>query len=243
MGRISLDEVDRYSGSGGGGFFSLKDDGDTAIVRILYDGIKDVEPYVCHKVKIDGRDRNVSCLTTDNKRCPFCEGGIPRSVKVFVPIVDLDDEREDRVLIWERGKTFLGELSSLCAEYAEDMALYQNVFKIRRIGRKGETSTKYQILPYLGTKKNPVDNDVAREELPDLPNIVGGVVLEKSAEDMEYYLSEKQFPPEEEGVVRRKSRARDEDEDDEDLPFGKEDDEDEEEERPRRRSERRVPTY
>ena len=42
MGRVRYDEVDKYGGQGGAGFFSLKDDGDTARVRFMYNGIDDV---------------------------------------------------------------------------------------------------------------------------------------------------------------------------------------------------------
>ena len=63
MGRVRYDEVDKYGGQGGAGFFSLKDDGDTARVRFMYNGIDDVEAFAVHQIEgEDGRKRYVNCL-------------------------------------------------------------------------------------------------------------------------------------------------------------------------------------
>ena len=42
MARFRASEADNYGGNGGGGFFSLSNDGDTAQVRFMYNGIDDV---------------------------------------------------------------------------------------------------------------------------------------------------------------------------------------------------------
>ena len=57
---------------------------------------------------------------------------------------------------------------------------------------------------------------VTLEDLPEVPNPLGGLVLDKSAEDMDFYLESGYFPPDgddedEQPVRRRESRDRDRD--------------------------------
>lgn len=196
--RFKHDEVDKYGGNGGGGYFSLKDDGDTARVRFMYNNIEDVEGFAVHEVEIEGRKRYVNCLRDYNSPlddCPFCREHKKQLAKLFVPIYNLD---EDKVQVWERGKKFFGEISSLIARYSnENSPFCAEIFDIQRQGKKGSTSTQYL--------KFPVDNDgTTLDELPELPKILGGLVLDKSAEDMEYYLETGNFPPEDDEPVRRR---------------------------------------
>ena len=52
MGAFKANEdMDHYGGQGSAGFFSLKDDKDTARVRFMYSGIEDVQGYAVHEVK------------------------------------------------------------------------------------------------------------------------------------------------------------------------------------------------
>ena len=55
MGRFGASEVDNYGGSGGSSFFTLKDDGDVARVRFMYNSMEDVVGYAVHEVEIDGK--------------------------------------------------------------------------------------------------------------------------------------------------------------------------------------------
>lgn len=224
MGRFKADEFDNYGGSGGGGFFSLKNDKDTAQVRFLYNGVEDIEGNAVHKVRVgtrkDGKpdERYVDCLRSYKDPidvCPFCAAGKKQEAKLFVPLYNID---EDKVQIWDRGKKFFQKISSLCARHPNFVS---NIFEIERCGERGDTSTTYEVYH--------VEKDDAQLEDFDMPDM-STIVLEKSADDMEYYLQEGQFPPtdddEEERPTRRRSSRRDDDE--------------EEEERPRRR-ERRTP--
>lgn len=213
MGRVKYDEVDKYGGQGGAGFFSLKDDGDTARVRFMYNGIDDVEAFAVHQIEgEDGRKRYVNCLREYRQpldTCPFCRERKPTQVKLFVPIYNVD---EDKVQIWERGKKFVQKMVSLCGRYSNsDTPLCAHEFDIERRGKKGDTSTTYEIYP--GDK-----DDTTLEDLPDVPNPLGGLVLDKTAEDMEFFLESGYFPPDgeddadEQPVRRRESRDRERDE-------------------------------
>lgn len=209
MGRVKIDEIDRYGGQGGAGFFSLKDDGDTARVRILYDSIEDIEAYAVHKVNMDGAKfgRYVSCLRSYDEphdKCPFCRDKVPQQVRLFIPLYNID---EDKIQIWDRGKKFAQKLTSLCHRYPN---LVSHVFEIERNGKAGSQQTTYEI--YETDEDDTTLEDFAEE----LPDVFGGVVLEKSADDMEYFLDTMdddnygEFPPEDnedtEPVRRRGSK-------------------------------------
>ena len=209
MGRVRYDEVDKYGGQGGAGFFSLKDDGDTARVRFMYNGVDSIEAFAVHQIEgEDGRKRYVNCLRDYRDpidKCPFCREKKQTQVKLFIPIYNVD---EDKVQIWERGKKFVQKMVSICSRYSNsDTPLCSHTFDIERSGKKGDTSTTYEIYP--------ADKDnTTLEDLPEVPNPLGGLVLDKSAEDMDAFLETGYFPPEDDEdetpVRRRESREREE---------------------------------
>lgn len=223
MGRVAFDDIERYGGQGGAGFFSLKNDKDVAQVRILYNGVEDIEGYAVHKVDVRGSQygRYVNCLRKydePRENCPFCRENIAQQVRLFIPLYNID---EDKMQIWDRGKKFASKITSLCSRYPN---LVSHVFEIERNGKPKDQQTSYEI--YEVDK-----DDTTLEDLDiDIPDMLGGVVLDKSADDMEYYLEEGEFPPdedEEELPVRRRGSRRDESDTD--------GEESEEEERPRGR--------
>lgn len=200
MGRFSYEEADNYGGNGGAGFFSLKNDKDTARVRFMYRDMQDVEGYAVHQAEVNDKKRYVNCLRNYNDpvdKCPFCASGKTQQAKLFIPLYDVESEQ---VKIWERGKKFFGQLSSLCSRYPN---LVSTEIEIERNGKKGDTGTTYSLYP-------AAPDDTTLEDLPELPVIIGGLVLDKSAEEMEYYLDYGDFPNSDDGetpVQRRGSRS------------------------------------
>ena len=197
MARVRLDEADRYGGSGGAGFFQLKNDGDKAKVRIMYDTIDDVDVYSVHE--IDAVDENGRVIMGKNNRpvkkyvnclrkyddpiddCPFCREGRNVTVKIFIPIYNID---QDKVQIWERGKNYSKRLARIASKYD---SIVSQVFEIERDGAAGYQKTEYYIEP-VGKP-----DGTTLEDLPPIEKFAN--LLEKSADDMEYYLQEGQFPP------------------------------------------------
>ena len=59
---FSVLDADNYGGQGGGGYFRLKNDHDTAQVRFLYDSIDDVQGYAVHEIQVGDKKRYVNCL-------------------------------------------------------------------------------------------------------------------------------------------------------------------------------------
>lgn len=201
MARFNTETADKYGGQGGAGYFSLKNDKDVARVRFMYNGIDDVEGYAVHQVEIDGKKRYVNCLREYNEpkdKCPFCREGMFTTAKLFVPLYNVD---EDKVQVWERGKKFVAKISSICARYPN---VVSHVFEIERNGKKGEQTTTYEIYE--------VDKDeTTLEDLPEASNPLGTIVLDKSADDMDFFLDNGYFPPDGDEVpVRRRSSRSEE---------------------------------
>lgn len=204
MARFRADEADNYGGQGGGGFFSIQNDKEVKQVRFMYDKVEDIEGMSVHKIKLDDKDRYVNCLREYNQPvddCPFCREKIPVQARLFIPVYNMD---EDTVQIWDRGKTMFAKMTSLCSRYATKCNLVNNVFEIERNGKPKDTKTTYEIFQ--------VDrDDTELADLGEIPTVLGGIVLDKTAEDMEYFLEADEFPPtsddsDDEPVRRRDSR-------------------------------------
>lgn len=183
MARFNIQEADNYGGQGGGGFFSLKNDKDVATVRFMYNTIDDVEGYAVHELEVDGRKRYVNCLREYNQPvddCPLCAAKQRVIAKLFVHVYD---EESQEIKIWDRGKTFFSKISSLCARYNP---LVSTPFEIERNGKKGDTSTTYETYA-LAT------DDLTLEDLPEAQELLGTLILDKTYEELEFYLSNGYF--------------------------------------------------
>ena len=208
MARFRADEAEHYGGQGGAGYFSLKNDKDVARVRFMYNSADDVTGYAVHQVEIDGKKRWVNCLREYNEpvsKCPFCEAKKFQSAKLFIPLYNID---EDKVQIWERGRKFFAKISSICARYATmGSNLVSHIFEIERNGKPGDTQTTYEIYE-VGNDETTMD------DLPEVSDPIGSVILDKSADDMAFYLENGYFPPndDEDAPVRRRDSRREDDE-------------------------------
>ena len=231
MGRVNFADVNNYGSNGsGGGFFSLKNDKDVARVRFMLEDENDLNniAYAVHRVKIGDSERNVSCLRAYNEpvsKCPFCLDLGPSTLKFYIPLYNEDDEE---VQMWERGKTFASKLSGIMSRYGSKTPLVNHIFEIERNGEKGDMKTTYEAYE--------VDKDeTVLADLPEIPEVIGRYILDKSEDDMNYFLDEGEFPPVDDNAddepVRRRGSKQEDDESDE-PPF----DEAPEEERTTRRN-------
>lgn len=187
MARFNAETAENYGGNGGHGFFSLANDKDTARVRFMYNGIEDLQGYAVHEVEVDGRKRYVNCLREYNEpvdKCPMCAANRFQVAKLYIPLYVMDDKGSGEIKLWERGKKFIAKVASICSRYPN---LVSHIFEIERNGKKGDTSTTYEIYE-IG------QDDTILEDLPEVPEILGGVVLDKTAEELEYYLDCDEFP-------------------------------------------------
>ena len=207
MPRISYDEVDNYGSSGKGSFFQLKDDGDTALVHLFGDDMKDFPGYAVHRVPIGDKHRYVNCLRKAGDPvddCPLCALGKSDAdlskvlVKLFIPLYNID---ADEVQIWERGKAFFRKLSSYLSHTPHAS---QVVTEIERVGKKNDTNTDYNLY-----EKRDIDDDGfdARNFEEEVDERLNDIVLDKTADEMRDYISTGSFDTPA-GEVRRRGSSR-----------------------------------
>ena len=181
MGRFNYQDSDNY-GNSSSNFFSLKDDGDIARVRFMYNDLNDVTGYAVHEIEVDGNKRYVNCLRSYNEpksKCPCCANDYMQKAKIYVPLYNVDTKE---VQLWERGKKFLGKLQSICTRYArQDSPLVNHVFEIERHGKKGDTQTTYEVYE-VGS------DDTTLQDLPEVIEPLGNVILDKSYDELDSYV-------------------------------------------------------
>lgn len=187
MARFNVNEADNYGGNGQSSFFSLKNDKDTATVRFMYNTLDDIEGYAVHEIEVGGKKRYVNCLRSYNEpidACPLCAARYRVLAKLFVTLYDEDTQE---IKVWDRGKTFFSKLASLCSRYNP---LVATPFEIERNGKKGDTNTTYETYA-LETDETTLEN------LPEVPELLGTLILDKSYEELEYYLDNGEFEDDE----------------------------------------------
>lgn len=180
MAKIGIGNAGKYQGSGNGGYFSLRDDGDSAVVRFLYnqpDG-SDIDYFLVHEVQIDGKKRYVSCNSVDENGeshpddCPLCKAGNKPKEKLFLQLVASDNP--EAVQVWERGSSFVSKIITYLNEFGN---LSSVKIKVIRRGKKGDQKTQYEFMP-MGK------DDVKLEDLPQKQELEGSLIIKASIDEM-----------------------------------------------------------
>jgi len=184
---MGLDDMkktfDKYSGGAGASWFQLKDDGDSAIVRFLFRGEDDIDYTVVHQIEIDGSQRKVECLEYRGKDCPLCEAGEKNRARMFLQLLDY---RDGEVKVWERGKTFLPEITTFVDNCSP---VYTIRAKVTRHGERGDPQTQYKIIPLVNDdeKYSMEDNEENFEKIEEKRTEVFGsnnMVIRKGKDDL-----------------------------------------------------------
>ena len=160
---MSLTELLKsFEGKKSGGFdevkfFQLKDDGDSAVVKILLadesDILKFTEPV--HMVEINGFNNKVLCTGVD---CECCKAGLKRTLKIMMPLFNNETQQ---IELWERGINQIKDLQTMLAEYGD---LSQETFKIVRSGKAKSKDTKYSMV-YV---KKGIETDKTNADAPKI---------------------------------------------------------------------------
>ena len=146
------------------GYFSLKNDGDSAVVRFAYSSVNDISVETVHKLVVDGRWRSVSCIKgaydpIDN--CPLCKEGYDLKKRIFVKLIEYVPTQDGKISIeakvWDRpaeGKNdFVKKLINMSNSCGGDLTNY--LFTITRSGDSGSMDTTYDINPILNMAVYP----------------------------------------------------------------------------------------
>ena len=181
------------------GFFQLKNDGDTAIVRIMHDSVEDFDLLSVHTLQMGNKWRKVNCLRSSPyapmEKCPFCEIGKQVAGRFFVHMLQYDRDTTGNLVvkpvIWDRAKNqFAPKLKSLIEEYGP---LSQRLFKIKRTGAANAKNTTYDLIPC----DKEIFNDANYPNKPDAfanYDVLGTMVLNKTAPEMIQYIQTGNFP-------------------------------------------------
>lgn len=184
MARFNYEEAEFY-GALKSNYFGLKDDGDTAKIRILLNDISELEGIATHEVQVGNKSIDIECLRAYNEpisNCPLCSAGYKQNAKLFIPVYD-ESSKESK--IWTRGRTFFKKITNLCAHYNP---LVSTLFEVERVGRKGDTSTTYEFY-----QQKTDDSKVS--DFPEI-NAEGTCFQTKTYEELENYLQTGMFETE-----------------------------------------------
>ena len=201
MARISVEDLDKVTESVGDNkpfkFFKLKDDGDSALVRIMAETKADIDANYIHEIEVEGRTTKVSCLrgiSDPVANCPLCEAGFKPLAKVFFHFIEYSQNEKGETVgtpsIFERNRSFIEKLSTLIEEYEP---LHANVFKVVRNGKAGDMKTTYEFLLQPSTKYNNETHPYYEDDLNYVPAL-GTLIKEKTADELKHYLSTGKFP-------------------------------------------------
>lgn len=179
-------------------YFYLADDNDEAVVRFNVSSVDDLKVYSVHRIKVNNRDRYISCIkdfTNPEITCPLCEKGEKLYYKIYVTMIryDVDGSKIEPVpVVWERPTAFFDKLKKYVDNYGD---LRNQLFKIIRNGKKGDTNTSYEIIPLgNGSLVFNDENCPADFSVFDDYKIKGGIIMERTAEDINVFLSTGNFP-------------------------------------------------
>lgn len=185
MANFNLNEAENYGGNGGN-YFSLKDDGDSAVVRFMYNTLDDIIGYAVHKIKVDDNNsRFVNCLRNyddpfDN--CPLCNARNFQIAKFYFNLYDMSTEE---VRLWDRGKTILKNLVPVLSQIKGPIC--GTPIKVTRHGKAGDQYTKYSF-----ELLSP--DDVTLEDLPEPIDPNENIILSYTKEELEKYISTGSLP-------------------------------------------------
>ena len=129
-------------------FFNfLKNDGDVVLVRFPYKTPNEFELFDLHKVNVNGNYRFVNCIREANQpttSCPLCaKGDVAKGRFIVKMVVYVQGDNGIQMIpcVWDRPQGFAKVLAERITDYPNA------VFKIKRIGAKGDMKTTYDVMP------------------------------------------------------------------------------------------------
>lgn len=181
MAKLSFMQANEIANRPKANYFALKENGAKATVRFLYNSMDDIEVDSIHEVPNGQYTTKVSCLGSD---CPLCKAGDKSKLKFYIPLYNETTKRSE---IWERGFKFRTDLRSLFEDMEEPFC--STPVTITRYGEKGDTGTTYKM------KERDKDRDSKKLSDFEMPTVLGSVVREWSADEMNAFLNPPEIKP------------------------------------------------
>lgn len=199
------------------GWFKLKGNGSSAIVRFLFKDDQDQNLIAVWEHALRGRSEppyHVTCLGKET--CPICAQGNRPSLQVYIPLFVYDeaakmeqgDDKARPIMIWKRGKRDTTTLLGLIQEYGD---LTARDFKITRTGTTME-NTAYHIFPKDASPFRYAD--YVAERLPGVIESVLNMVAKKTREEVITLMNGGSLRQQQDNVIPTQPPKNDDD-----LPF------------------------
>lgn len=192
--------------SGSVSFFSLKDDGEEAIVRFMHDTTDSFDIFQTHTIRVNGKFKQINCLRNPSdpvEKCPFCRYNStnPSSNEyklsncIIIHMLQYTKDQSGNIIcspvIWQRALSYAHKLSNFIDNYGP---LSDIICKIIRRGKRGDLSTTYEIIPNLSKMVFPDNLYIKDDSAFKNFNSLGIAVLNKSYDDIEYFINNDEFP-------------------------------------------------
>ena len=204
----NVDEIEAQTQGNGApgsdvGFFTLKNDNDEAVVRFMCDSTDDFEILTCHEVQIGSRYRKVNCIRDPREpldNCPLCKSGARINNRFFIKLLQYDKVTDPatgmvrvvpKAMMWERSTAYAKTLKSYLDNYGP---LSDIICKIIRHGKAGDMQTTYEIVPNLSKAVYKDEIYVKDTNLFGDFEAFGTVVMDRTADEMNYFLASGEFP-------------------------------------------------
>ena len=210
MGKVNFDNLDEVmsttSTDNGNdiGFFTLKNDGDEAIVRFICDSTQDFDIRTVHSISIgNNRYRKVNCIRDPRDpidKCPLCANGTQISTRFFIRLIQYNKVSDPqtgaihvvpKAMIWERSVSYAKTLKSYLDNYGP---MSDVICKIIRHGGAGDMKTTYEIVPNLSKAIYRDDIYVKDPTLFGTFDTLGTIVMNKDYNELDYFVKNGKFP-------------------------------------------------
>ena len=178
--------------------FSLKNDGDVAVVRIMHDSIEDFDILTTHKIKVGEKRRNISCIRNPYDpvdACPLCKNQEKLQQRFYIHMINYVTDQQTGAIIpvpvvWDRAATeYANKFKTLIEEYGP---LSDLIFKIKRNGKAGDMSTTYEIL--MGNQTMYPVEKYPKIDAFNGYTALGKIVMDKDFNEICQYMATGQFP-------------------------------------------------
>lgn len=199
MAKISYENVQQQSentNTSNVSYFSLKNDGDEAIVRIMHDSVDTFDIHTVHTVKVNDKFRKVECIREPHQplnACPLCEGGEKIQQRIYIQMIQYvvdNGQIVPKAVVWERpASVYAKKLKALIDEYG---VLSDYIFKVKRNGAAGSMDTSYELM--LGHPNLYPNDKYPKVNLFEGYNSLGHAVMNKGYNDMVTFINTGNFP-------------------------------------------------
>jgi hypothetical protein len=211
MVRVKSEELANYS-SYDYDYFVLPDNGDSAEVRFMYPTVDEllIADSVHNAKFTSGKgkeyEKMVDCLRVFNdpvEKCPLCHAGLKPTQKAVLQLyvismtINGKTQEVNKPAVWNRPRSIFTKLE-ISMKRIQD-PLVGNIFEITRAGKAKDTNTDY-LITFLEK------DETTLEELPEVVER-SKIILEKSFEDLQYYVQEGEFPDEEKEQTQTSRRS------------------------------------